>query len=67
MPFRHPTAATGLTRFVPWISRLVMFPPVIIFALIMLRYFTNPAHAISGTILTTPETLTDTEWLAPGC
>jgi len=37
-----------------------MFPPVIIFTLIMLRYFTNPAHAINGTILTTPETFTDT-------
>ena len=37
-----------------------MFPPVIIFTLIMLRYFTNPAHAISGIILTTPEAFTDT-------
>jgi hypothetical protein len=54
------TSATGFWRFVPWMSRLVMFPPVIIFTLIMLRYFTNPAHAISGTILTTPETFTDT-------
>jgi hypothetical protein len=39
---------------------MVMFPPVIIFTLIMLRYFTNPAHAISGNILTTPEAFTDT-------
>jgi len=54
------TSATGFWRFVPWISRLVMFPPVIIFTLIMLRYFTDPAHAISGTILTAPETFTDT-------
>jgi hypothetical protein len=54
------TSATGFWRFVPWISRLVMFPPVIIFTLIMLRYFTNPAHAISGTLLTTPESFTDT-------
>jgi len=37
-----------------------MFPPVIIFTLIMLRYFTNPAHAISGTVLSTPEPFTDT-------
>lgn len=60
-------SATGFWRFVPWMSRLVMFPPVIIFTLIMLRYVTNPAHAISGTILTTPKTLPTREWLAHGC
>ena len=54
------TNAIGFWRLVPWISWLVMFPPVIIFTLIMLRYFINPAHAISGTILTTPEAFTDT-------
>src|SRR5215472_7699021 len=54
------TSATGFWRFVPWMSRLVMFPPLIIFTLIMLRYFTDPGRAISGTILTTPETFTDT-------
>lgn len=50
----------GFWRFAPWLSRLVMFPPIIIFTLISLRYFTNPAHAISGTVLNTPEAFTDT-------
>lgn len=50
----------GLHRFAPWLSRLVMFPPIIIFTAISLRYFTNPAHAIPGTTLNTPEAFTDT-------
>lgn len=53
-------SATGFWRFVPWLSRLLMFPPVIIFTVISLRYFTNPAHATSGTMLTTPEAFTNT-------
>jgi intracellular septation protein A len=40
-----------------------MFPPVIIFTAISLRYFTNPAHAIAGTTLNTPEAFTDTRVL----
>lgn len=44
----------------PWLSRLVMFPPVIILTVISLRYFTNPAHATAGTMLSTPEAFTDT-------
>ena len=52
--------STGFHRFAPWLSRLVMFPPIIIFTLISVRYFTNPAHAVSGTSLNTPEAFTDT-------
>ena len=53
-------ANMGFRRLAPWLSRLVMFPPIIIFTLISLRYFTNPAHATSGTRLNTPEAFTDT-------
>ena len=54
---------TGFWRFAPWLSRLVMFPPVIVFTAISLRYFTNPEHAIAGTTLNTPEAFTDTRVL----
>lgn len=54
---------TGFWRFVPWLSRLVMFPPVIIFTAISLRYFTNPAHVVAGATLNTPEAFTDTRVL----
>jgi hypothetical protein len=37
-----------------------MFPSVIIFTMISVRYFTNPARATSGTVLITPEAFTDT-------
>jgi len=53
-------AKTGFRRLAPWLSRLVMFPPIIIFSIISLRYFTNPSHATSGTTLNTPEAFTDT-------
>ena len=56
---RQETVA-GFRRFAPWLSRLVMFPPIIIFTAISLRYFANPAHAVTGTTLNTPEALTDT-------
>jgi hypothetical protein len=56
----RPEMARGLRRLAPWLSRLVMFPPVVIFTLIALRYFTNPTHATSGTTLNTPEAFTDT-------
>jgi hypothetical protein len=45
---------------VPWVSRLVMVPPAIVFTVISLRYFTDPAHATRGTTLNTPEAFTDT-------
>lgn len=54
---------TGFWRLAPWLSRLVMFPPVIVFTAISLRYFTNPEHAIAGTTLNTPEAFTDTRVL----
>jgi len=53
-------AKTAFRRVAPWLSRLVMFPPTIIFSVISLRYFTNPSHATSGTTLKTPEAFTDT-------
>jgi len=37
-----------------------MFPPVLVFTLISIRFFTNPAHAMPGVILNTPEAFTDT-------
>lgn len=56
-------ATPGFWRQAPWLSRLVMFPPVIIFTAISLRYFTNPAHAVTGATLSTPEAFTDTRLL----
>jgi hypothetical protein len=44
----------------PWLSRLVMFPPVLVFSLISVRFLTNPGHAIPGVTLHTPEAFTDT-------
>jgi hypothetical protein len=43
-----------------WLSRLVMVPPALVFTLISVRFFTNPAHATPGVMLTTPEAFTDT-------
>lgn len=50
----------GIWRVVPWLSRAVMFPPALVFTVITLRYLTDPAHAVSGTSLHTPEAFTDT-------
>lgn len=57
------SATTGFWRLAPWLSRFVMFPPVIIFSAISLRYFTNPANAVAGATLSTPEAFTDTRLL----
>ncbi len=54
---------TLFRRLAPWLSRLVMFPPIVILTAISLRYFTNPARAIAGTTLGTPEAFTDTRVL----
>lgn len=56
-------SAVGFWRLAPWLSRLVMLPPVLILSVITLRYLTNPAHATSGTTLNTPEAFTDTRVL----
>ena len=44
----------------PWLSRLIMLPPVLVFTLISIRFFTNPGHATPGVTLNTPEAFTDT-------
>ena len=46
--------------FAPWLSRLIMLPPVLVFTLISIRFFTNPGHATPGVTLNTPEAFTDT-------
>jgi hypothetical protein len=46
--------------FEPWFSRIVMGPPVLVLALISIRHIANPAHAVTGTTLNTPEAFTDT-------
>jgi hypothetical protein len=38
-----------LTRFAPWISRLVLLGATIIFTMIGLRYITDPVHASAVT------------------
>jgi hypothetical protein len=53
-------ARTGIWKAAPWLSRVVMFPPAFVFTVIMLRYFTDPAHAVTGSSLHTPEAFTDT-------
>ncbi len=52
----------GFVRIAPWLSRIVMVPPVLILILISVRYIGNPIHAASptGVMLSTPEALTDT-------
>jgi hypothetical protein len=56
-----PLAHTrSLPSFAPWLSRLIMLPPVLVFALISIRFLTNPGHATPGVILNTPEAFTDT-------
>ncbi len=44
----------------PWLSRFVMFPPVVVFSLISVRFLTNPDRAVPGITLHTPEAFTDT-------
>src|SRR5215470_2624326 len=46
----------------PWLSRIVMVPPILIMILISIRYITDPHHAFAATGLTlsTPEAITDT-------
>ena len=46
--------------FAPWVSRLIMLPPVLVFTLISIRFLTNPGHATPGVKLNTPEAFTDT-------
>lgn len=53
-----PTRKT--LSFAPWLSWLVMLPPVLVFTLISIRFFTNPGHATPGVTLNTPEAFTDT-------
>lgn len=56
-----PLSRTGrLWSLAPWLSRLVMFPPVLVFSLISIRFLTNPGHAIPGVTLHSPEAFTDT-------
>ena len=45
----------------PWLSRIVMVPPVTIIVLIAVRCISDPVHAIAatGVTLSTPEALTD--------
>jgi len=46
----------------PWLSRIVMVPPMLIMVLIGLRFITNPSQgaAATGVTLSTPEAITDT-------
>ena len=59
-------AATPLPRtgrpwaLAPWLSRMVMFPPVLVFSLISVHFLTNPGHATPSVTLDTPEAFTDT-------
>lgn len=54
------TRTGKIWRFAPWLSRIVMLPPVLVFTLISVRFLTNPGHATPGVSLNTPEAFTDT-------
>jgi len=54
-----PQPIAGFWRFVPWLSRIALVPPAIVLAAITQRFFNNPAQAITGTTLHTPEAFTD--------
>lgn len=62
-------STTSLTRtriiwnFTPWLSRLIMLPPALVFTLIGVRFLENPGHATPGVTLNTPEAFTDTRVL----
>lgn len=56
----EPERSINPPGWTAWVSRAVMTPPVLIFTLIALRYFRDPAHALTGATLTTPEAFTDT-------
>ena len=43
----------------PWLSRMVMMPPLLILTLVSLRFLTSPAQAVPGLTLNTPEAFTD--------
>ena len=51
-----------LTRFAPWISRLVLLGATFVFTMIGLRYITDPVHAsaATGVTLTSALALTTT-------
>jgi hypothetical protein len=50
-----------MRSLVPWLSRIVMGPPMLIMILIAVRCISDPIHAVAakGVILSTPEALTD--------
>lgn len=51
----NPLAPTRrLWSFAPWLSRLIMLPPVLAFTMISIRFLTNPGHAIPGVIPIVP-------------
>jgi hypothetical protein len=54
-----PGVRGNFQALAPWLSRLVMMPPVFIFTLISTRFLANPGHAVPGVTLATPESFTD--------
>lgn len=46
--------------FAPLLSRMIMFPPILIFTLVGSRFLHDPGHAIPGATLNTPQAFTDT-------
>jgi hypothetical protein len=59
-PLPSAGRAERLWSLAPWLSRLVMFPPILVFSLISIRFLTDPGHATPGVTLQTPEAFTDT-------
>lgn len=43
----------------PWVSRMVMMPPVVILTLVSFRFLARTAEAVPGITLNTPESFTD--------
>lgn len=50
----------------PWMSRVFLAVPILIFTAVGLRYVASPSHAVAamGVVLSTPEAITDTRTTA---
>jgi len=43
----------------PWLSRMVMMPPLVILTIVSIRFLTKTAEVVPGVTLRTPEAFTD--------
>jgi hypothetical protein len=62
IPAVNPVGEPRIASLAPWLSRIVMIPPMLIMIAIAVRCIGNPTHAVAstGVTLSTPEAITDT-------